>query len=59
LTHDEFQNLLGFVARGLLDPRAKGRNLCRLVPQALPSGNKPLVFEDCKPAAPGTESRRP
>ncbi len=59
LTEHEFQNLLDFVARGLLDPRAKLRNLCRLVPQALPSGNKPLVFEDCKPAARGAESRRP
>ena len=47
LREAEIQDLVRFVGEGLLDPQAKSANLCRLVPDALPSGNRPLVFEGC------------
>ena len=51
LTPDEFENLVAFVRTGLLDPRAEPRNLCSLIPGALPSGMAPLRFEACAQAA--------
>ena len=49
LSHAEFRDLLEFVGNALLDPQATPQALCRLVPQALPSGNRPLLFEGCNP----------
>ena len=47
LDPQEFESLVAFVRTGLLDPRADRRNLCSLVPEALPSGRLPLRFEEC------------
>jgi cytochrome c peroxidase len=48
LTERQFNDLLKFVRDGLLDKRAATRNLCRLVPETLPSGLAPLSFEQCR-----------
>jgi hypothetical protein len=45
LTDEEVADLVAFVGHGLLDPRARPERLRRLVPDALPSGRPPLVFE--------------
>jgi cytochrome c peroxidase len=47
LTSDEFESLVAFVRTGLLDPKSERRNLCSLIPNALPSGMPPLQFQDC------------
>jgi cytochrome c peroxidase len=43
-----FDDLVAFVRDGLLDPRVTARNLCPLVPPAVPSGNPVLQFEACR-----------
>ena len=45
LTAVELDDLVAFVARGLLDPRAEPARLRTLVPKTLPSGRRPLTFE--------------
>ncbi len=45
LTEDEFSQLVAFVERGLLDPRARPGHLRKLVPLNVPSGRPVLVFE--------------
>jgi cytochrome c peroxidase len=45
LSEEEFRQLVGFVRVGLLDPRASPERLRRLVPNKLPSGRTPLIFE--------------
>jgi len=45
LTGAELDDLVAFVARGLLDPRAAPQRLRTLVPRTLPSGRQPLTFE--------------
>jgi cytochrome c peroxidase len=45
LTDEEFADLLAFVRDGLLDPRAGPEHLEAMIPDALPSGLPPLVFE--------------
>jgi len=47
LTSEEFQNLVAFVRDGLMDDRAKKENLCKLVPNAVPSGSSLLRIETC------------
>jgi cytochrome c peroxidase len=47
LTPDEFNNLVAFVRDGLLDEHAKKQNLCKLVPNAVPSGFPLMRFETC------------
>ena len=47
LSSDEFEDLVAFVRYGLLDDRARKQNLCKLVPAAVPSGQKTLKFEGC------------
>jgi cytochrome c peroxidase len=47
LREEEFQALLKFVRDGLLDPRAQARNLCPLIPAAVPSGMTLARFEEC------------
>ncbi len=47
LSEDEFNSLVKFVRHGLLDPRAKRKHLCRLVPEAVPSGMTLAIFEKC------------
>jgi cytochrome c peroxidase len=47
LSDSEFEDLHRFVATGLLDRRARPRFLCELVPERLPSGMRPLRFQDC------------
>ncbi len=49
LTEREFKDLVAFVRDGLLDPRAKPRRLCILVPEAVPSGMRTSFFEGCRP----------
>ncbi len=46
LADGEFEQLVGFLRLGLLDPRARPENLRNLIPRSLPSGRAPLVFED-------------
>ena len=47
LTSDEVQNLVAFVRNGLMDDRAKKENLCKLVPNTVPSGFSLLRIETC------------
>ncbi len=47
LAADEFENLVAFVRDGLLDDRAQKQNLCKLVPNAVPSGFSLMRFEGC------------
>jgi cytochrome c peroxidase len=49
LTSDEFQDLVAFVRNGLMDDRAKKENLCKLVPNTVPSGFSVLRIETCPP----------
>jgi cytochrome c peroxidase len=48
LAPDEFDDLVAFIRDGLLDPRVNARNLCQLVPAAVPSGRPVLQFESCR-----------
>ena len=48
LSRHEFDDLVSFVGQGLLDRRARPRNLCGLVPESLPSGMPSLLFEGCR-----------
>lgn len=48
LTSGQFNDLVAFVRNGLLDQRAKKKNLCQLVPRRVPSGLPVLEFEDCR-----------
>jgi cytochrome c peroxidase len=45
LTPAEIDDLVAFVSKGLLDPRATPDKLHKLVPDAVPSGNGTLSFE--------------
>lgn len=45
LSDKEFGQLVAFVRNGLLDPRARAKNLKQLIPQNLPSGRPGLRFE--------------
>lgn len=47
LDHDEIEDLVAFVARGLLDDRAVPKSLCQIVPSSVPSGMPVLTFEAC------------
>jgi cytochrome c peroxidase len=47
LTRDEFEALVKFVRDSLLDPRALPHNLCKLVPEAVPSGMTLARFQQC------------
>jgi cytochrome c peroxidase len=47
LSESEFDDLYRFVSVGLLDRRASPRVMCELVPEALPSGFRPLKFQGC------------
>ena len=47
LTVGEFQSLVGFVRDALLDDRARKQNLCRLIPDSVPSGYSTMMFEEC------------
>lgn len=47
LSEREFDDLYRFVSSGLLDRRARPQSLCKLVPEVLPSGAKPLRFQGC------------
>lgn len=47
LSRDEFEDLVEFVERGLLDPKASKQNLCKLVPEKVPSGLPVMDFEGC------------
>jgi cytochrome c peroxidase len=47
LTSSEFQDLVAFVRNGLMDDRAKKENLCKLVPNTVPSGFTVLRIETC------------
>jgi cytochrome c peroxidase len=45
LTEQEFESLVDFVGNGLLDPAARPHRLRRLIPDKLPSGRAPLIFQ--------------
>lgn len=45
LSDDEVTSLIAFVRNSLLDPRAMPTHLRRLIPDRLPSGRRPLVFQ--------------
>ena len=47
LSPDEFQNLVAFVRDGLLDERVNRQNLCKLVPDTVPSGMTMIRFQEC------------
>jgi cytochrome c peroxidase len=48
LTFRQFDDLVEFVRDGLLDRRARAENLCRLIPDSLPSGMSLPLFEGCR-----------
>ena len=48
LTDGEFNDLVTFVRDGLLDERARPENLCKLVPDHVPSGLPVLQFQACR-----------
>ena len=48
LSRQELADLVEFVGDGLLDKRAKKENLCRLVPDSVPSGLPVLKFQGCQ-----------
>jgi cytochrome c peroxidase len=48
LSRQELADLVEFVGDGLLDKRAKKENLCRLVPDSVPSGFPVLKFQGCQ-----------
>jgi cytochrome c peroxidase len=45
LTNKEFKELLAFVRDGLLDERAKPKQLRKLIPKSVPSGRPVLTFQ--------------
>jgi len=45
LGDQEFRSLIEFVRDGLLDKRAQPEHFRSLVPERVPSGHAPLVFE--------------
>jgi cytochrome c peroxidase len=45
LSEEEFEALVDFVAHGLMDPGARPERLRRLIPNRLPSGRTPMVFQ--------------
>lgn len=45
LSQEQLDSLVAFLRNGLLDPRASPERLRRLVPDRLPSGRAPLVFQ--------------
>jgi cytochrome c peroxidase len=47
LSGGEFEALVAFVSDALLDERATKQNLCRLIPDSVPSGYPTLLFEEC------------
>ncbi len=47
LTPEQFDDLVAFVRKGLLDPDASRESLCRLIPGSLPSGRPLLDFRAC------------
>lgn len=48
LTEREFADLVSFLRYGLLDERVKPGDMCKLVPDKLPSGRQFLTFEACR-----------
>lgn len=48
LTNEEFADLVDFLRYGLLDERVKPGEMCKLVPDKLPSGPQFLKFEGCR-----------
>jgi hypothetical protein len=47
LSGDEFENLVAFLANGLLDRHAQKEHVCKLIPAAVPSGLRLMKFESC------------
>jgi cytochrome c peroxidase len=45
LREDQLDSLVAFLRDGLLDPRARPERLRHLIPEKLPSGRAPLVFQ--------------
>ena len=45
LSQEQFDSVVAFLRNGLLDPRARPERLRRLVPDELPSGRAPLLFQ--------------
>ena len=45
LSADEFRQLMAFLRNGLLDPKANPRDLRKLVPAKVPSGNPVHIFQ--------------
>jgi cytochrome c peroxidase len=43
----EFRDLAAFVRYGLLDPKARPAETCRLIPRSLPSGRELQKFQGC------------
>lgn len=48
LSEAELDDLVAFLADGLLDPRALPENLCKLIPRRVPSGRPVLRFQGCE-----------
>ena len=48
LNQSEFEHLVKFVSRSLLDERAAPRPLCQILPARVPSGRPVLSFPACR-----------
>jgi hypothetical protein len=51
LRRHEFNDLVSFVRFGLLDRKALPHELCKLLPETVPSGRPLPFFEGCKQSA--------
>ena len=47
LSQREFNDLVTFIRDGLLDARVNGKNLCKLIPERVPSGLRVADFKGC------------
>jgi cytochrome c peroxidase len=47
LKEREVKDLVAFVRDGLLDPKARPAEMCRVIPTAVPSGRALLTFQGC------------
>ena len=55
LSTQEFKDLVQFVKTGLLDERVLSSNLCKMIPDQVPSGLRVLTFEQCTERGRGNE----
>jgi cytochrome c peroxidase len=53
LTPEQFSDLVEFVKVGLMDKKASAQDLCKIIPNKLPSGMRLHTFQGCQQNGPG------